>query len=166
MNAQLTRSFFKFIPICLSIITIFIGVGCKIAFRNPELLTVNRVKIHKLSFEGLYLSFNAVVENPNKYKIQIHEFDAEVYIQEYYLGRIKADSTWVLKKFGTTDIPMVMKVKFTGLMLNLAKVLMNPTSGQQMEIQLKGSLKAKVKGISRRMDIQHREVVDISKILN
>jgi hypothetical protein len=89
-----------------------------------------------------------------------------VYIQEYYLGRIKADSTWVLKKFGTTDIPMVMKVKFTGLMLNLAKVLMNPTSGQQMEIQLKGSLKAKVKGISRRMDIQHREVVDISKILN
>ncbi len=140
--------------------------GCAPSFIQPELVNINRVQVQKLNFEGMELSFCAGIRNANTYKIAIQGLEAEVYLENRYVGKLKTDSTLVLSKKGISEMPLNLQLQFKGIIQNALPLIQVFRSNSLVSIKLEGRLRARVKGISREIPFNYQDEVQVGDLLN
>lgn len=149
----------------ISILIIWMN-GCSPIFIQPELVKINRVQVQKLNLEGIELSFCAVIRNANKYKIGIQGLEAEVYLDNRYVGKLKTDSTLVLSKKGISEMPLNLQLQFKGIIQNALPLIKSLRSNSSVYMKLDGKLRARVKGISREVPFFYQDKVQVGDLLN
>jgi LEA14-like dessication related protein len=146
-------------------ILIFWMNGCAPKFVQPELVSINRFQVQKLSFEGMELSFCTGIRNGNKYKIAIQGLEAEVFLDNRFIGILKTDSTLVLSKNGISEMPLSLDLKFKGIIQNALPLIQTIRSNSLVSLQLKGSLQARVKGMSREFPFNYTDKVKVGDLV-
>jgi LEA14-like dessication related protein len=140
--------------------------GCAPKFIQPELVSINRFQVQKLSFEGMELSFCSGIRNGNKYKIALQGLEAEVYLNNHFVGILKTDSTLVLSKNGISEMPLSLDLKFKGIIQNALPLIQSFRSNSLVSMRLEGKLRARVKGISREFPFNYQDQIQVGELLN
>lgn len=152
------------IALSLFFILLFSQFACSPKFTQPELVSIHRVQVRNLNFEGMTLNFCAGVRNGNRYKIDIKGLDAEVYVAERFLGNIRTESPLVLDKKGISDMPLSLEVNFKGAIQNAMPLIEAFKGNKLIDIRLKGRLKVKVKGIPKEFPFDYQDSIKLSDL--
>ena len=80
---------------CLSIALLF--TTC-FSYRDVALVEVRSVTTHEITNEGAAFTVQAVIDNPNNYRIKAKDPDVDLYLNGQLIGAATLDSTIVLDR--------------------------------------------------------------------
>jgi LEA14-like dessication related protein len=120
----------------LSLFFIIVLVACKkpqaFDYRN-----VKNVKIEKLGFEKSTLSMELVYFNPNGFGVDLRKVDADIYIDNHYLGKYQLDTLMHIQRKAEFILPSRIQVDMRGIFKNALSVLFN----REVLLHVKGTTK-------------------------
>lgn len=120
----------------LSLFFIIVLVACKkpqaFDYRN-----VKNVKIEKLGFEKSTLSMELVYFNPNGFGVDLRKVDADIYIDNHYLGKYQLDTLMHIQRKAEFILPSRIQVDMRGIFKNALSVVFN----REVLLHVKGTTK-------------------------
>lgn len=81
---------------CCSLLALLFS-GC-LSYRDVTLVEVRSVATHSISSEGAAFTVEAVIDNPNNYRIKAKDPDVDLYLNGQLIGAATLDSTIVLDR--------------------------------------------------------------------
>jgi LEA14-like dessication related protein len=86
---------------------------------------VKNVKIEKLGFEKSTLSMDLVYYNPNAFGVDLRKVDADIYVDNHYLGKYQLDTLMHIQRRAEFILPSRIQVDMRGIFKNALTVLFN-----------------------------------------
>ena len=86
---------------------------------------VKNVKLEKLGFEKSTLSMDLVYYNPNAFGVDLRKVDADIYIDNHYLGKYQLDTLMHIQRKAEFVLPSRIQVDMRGIFKNALTVLFN-----------------------------------------
>ena len=130
-------------------------------FLEPQYKGDEKFKFQKLEGKSLKFTVGAKIYNPNKYTIKIKPSDLDVLIEDDFMGVIHLDKTIKLKR----KQELFIDAPFTATLANgaLFKALKFATKGQ-LDVTLKGKVKAGVFIFSKKFDVDEKTKINGSSL--
>ena len=137
------------------VIILFFVFGCK-PIEPVNFIEVKDVKINRSKDDGIFITAQIILENPNKVKITINEVDVDIYAEDIVLVSINDNIPRELKENteSTIDIEGLINVDNLEKILNqkgLAIILGNEDIG----LKFSGKIVAKAYGIKDEIEINY-----------
>lgn len=109
---------------CLLALVLAMGIACQkpqaFDYRN-----VKNVKIDKLGFEKSTLSMELVYYNPNGFGVDLRKVEADIYIDNHYLGKYQLDTLMHIQRKAEFVLPSRIQVDMRGIFKNALSMLFN-----------------------------------------
>jgi LEA14-like dessication related protein len=118
----------------LSGLLILLLLSCA-APKEFEYRDVKNVKLNSFGFDKTRLDFELVYFNPNKFGLDLKTVDADVYIDQYYLGKFNLDTTMHISKKADFVLPSKIGVDMKGLYKNAMNLILS----NEVLVQVKGT---------------------------
>lgn len=134
--------------------------GC---FRYEEVVLREVTDVRVVSFDakGIALRVDAMIHNPNGYKIHVSDPDVDLYLNDKFIGKGLLDSTIVLDRRNTRLYSISLHAHLqAGSMLML---LLTGELGKEVRIGAKGSVRAGNGALSKRFPFELEETIDLSQ---
>ena len=153
---------FALIPLLL----IFFLTSCQL-YEDVEINGIEDVEVENLfdKKKQTKVIIKVKIFNPNWYKIKIKEADLHLYVAKKDLGKLNLDEVVKMpkkvEKIQTIVIVPDSKKAFEAAMESMGDVL----SSGKVKVKIKGKIKGSVMGISKWIDVNHTETVDIREFL-
>jgi LEA14-like dessication related protein len=127
---------------------------------------ISQVKVVNLSsfriqgFEGNALISEAdlLIKNPTGHKIQMNGFDARIFINNNYLGRVSSIDPVFIKPRTDSVYKLVLNIRMANP-LGAAMTVMNFKQGQKINIKIDGEMMVKTSFIKRNIPINEEHSV-------
>lgn len=107
-----------------SLLFILLLMACKkpqaFDYRN-----VKNIKIEKMGFEKSTLSMDLVYFNPNGFGVDLRKVDADIYIDNHYLGKYQLDTVMHIRRKAEFTLPSRIQVDMRGIFKNAFTMLFN-----------------------------------------
>lgn len=133
--------------------------GC-VTYKDVVFQGVEQLNITKISPDGIVADVELKITNPNNYKITVDTKQLDLYVNTQKIGKTKLKNKLILNK-NTTEVYKVKVV--TNLpedgQINLGTFLFGGGGG--LNIQFKGQIVGKAKGISKTIDVDFSKRVPI-----
>jgi LEA14-like dessication related protein len=100
----------------------------------------------------LKISVALPVENPTLNRIKIQEIDAQVFLNNQYIGKLIVDEQVVIKPKSSNLYQLPVKVRIANI-LNTAFIMMSMRKGQQIEIRIEGVVKVRTLLLTKTIEI-------------
>lgn len=107
--------------------------------------------------EGATVKALVQVENPNNYQIKISSSDADLYLNGTYGGKATLLDPLVIPANFKGSVKTRMKAEFDKSSTQILPILVSITMQQSVDIQIKGTLKAKSFLIGKNIDFDITE---------
>ncbi|WP_158624821.1 LEA type 2 family protein [Gynurincola endophyticus] len=104
-----------------------------------EYLGIQSIKVKSMNFSEANLEIVGAFYNPNKFPVQFKDASVDLSINGVFLGQSNLDSTIVVPKKDTFQLPVLLNVKMSMEMINLVARFMG--GEKEFEIELKGKSK-------------------------
>lgn len=104
-----------------------------------EYLGIQSIKVKSMNFSEANLEIVGAFYNPNKFPVQFKDAAVDLSINGVFLGQSNLDSTIVVPKKDTFQLPVLLNVKMSMEMVNLVAGFMG--GEKEFEIELKGKSK-------------------------
>lgn len=127
-------------------------------YKQVELKDITNIQVKRLDAKGIAVRVDALVENPNNYRIHVLDPDVDLYINEKFVGKGLLDTALVLDKKSTRVYSVPMHAELQGgnlLMVLLAGAL----NGNEVKLAAKGTVVGKVGLLRKRFPFEFEEVV-------
>ncbi len=126
----------------LSGLLILLLVSCATP-KEFEYRDIKNIKLNSLGFDKTNLDFELVYFNPNRFGLDLKTVDADVYVDNYYLGKFNLDTSMHIGKKSEFNLPSKIGVDMKGIYKNA----MNLIVSNEVLVSVKGSTKVGRYGI-------------------
>lgn len=125
--------------------------------KDLQYLSFDRLEVVKIGYPDTRLKFDVWCVNPNPYALKLESLEAEVHLDEKYLGKASLEKSIEVPRKDTFHIPVLLDIK-TGAALNQALKLASslPDSAATL-ISLNGNARLNKSGIFLNYPIKYRE---------
>ncbi len=134
--------------------------GC-IQYKEVEMVQVTDVGVKNFTKNGIEIEVAMQIKNPNNYKISIVDSDLELLIKKNRIGTANIDNKIVLPKKSNKIHRFIIKTTLKDMASNTLPILISVLSGGHIELQVKGDIKAKAKGIGKRIPVDFKEKLEL-----
>lgn len=152
----------RFWIVLLALPIIFLQ-GC-FDYEDVDFKGVKNVSIVDKTDSKIKLQIDVLVDNPNKFNIKVKKSTLDIYINDKYVGKTTLEDKIILKK-NTEDIyGVILSTDTKGIM----KAVMGSLGGLlkgSADIRLKGKVKGSVYGISKSVDVDMTESVNLKDLM-
>lgn len=132
-------------------------------YREVELKSFDGVMLNGISAKNLELSLSATIHNPNNYNIKVRNPDIDVFVEGFKVGKLDMEEALVLKKESEQQYTIPILTSVDGEIASLLPLLMIVFSKDRIDIQAKGDFKATAKLLSKRVDVDIEQKVDLRR---
>ncbi len=143
----------KFLVIILSCLTL---VSC-FQYKEVEMLGVTDFGIKKISTKGITLAIAMQIKNPNNYKISIVKSDLVLFSKGRKIGTANIANKIVLPKKSNQIHQFIVVTTIKDMASKSLPLLMSILSKNAIELQIKGNIKARAKGLSKKIPIDFKK---------
>ena len=148
-------------------ITVFFSLtfyGC-ITYQEIEFKGIESFMIGNPLEKEIPIYLDVRINNPNTYNININKAIFDVYIKNTHLGKSTITKRVVLEKGSDQTYPIIFnttrKAIGNSFLSSLGMIL-----GRNVNIRIKGVVFVKALGIRKKFDLDVKEAVNISEMLN
>ena len=134
--------------------------GC-IEYKEVEVVEVSGVGIKKISLKGIEIEVAMQIKNPNKYNISIVDSDLTLFADAKKVGVARVKEKITLPKKSNKIHRFTIQTSVQDIVSNALPLLMNLMTKDNIEVGIKGDIKAKAKGIGKRFPVDFKERVKI-----
>ena len=122
---------------------------------------MQNVDVKEMSFQGLKVELEAVIFNPNKYKISITDYDLDLMVDGKNMGEATIDRKLVLPKNSEKSHTFTVSVSFKDLLSGGLGGGLSMLSQGNMNVGLQGNIKAKAMGVKKSVPIDFSEQISL-----
>jgi LEA14-like dessication related protein len=130
----------------LSFFILLLVTSCAI-YKEPELEKVGNFQFEKLKGKSINFSLETTVDNPNWYAIKIKPSTVDVYVENLLIGQLTLQSI--------VNAPLTASLA-NGALINLVRL----AGKNEVEVVLKGKVKAGVWFISKKIPVENKQTID------
>jgi LEA14-like dessication related protein len=130
-----------------------------LGYKEVVLQDVWNIEVRTLNAKGLELRVEAVIENPNGYRIRAMDPDVDLYLNGKLVGKGKLDSTLVLERRSTATYSIPLRAELSGG--SLMMVLLSGALSGNLELTAKGTVVGKAGLIRKRFPFELTETLDL-----
>ncbi len=124
---------------------------------------VSGIKLDKLSKESLRIKILIPVENPNSYKIKIKDYNFDLSLNNYKLGKASSYSKTSIAKKSNKIVEFPVEIKFNGNLFSGVMALLSAFSKGKIKINAKGEIKVRALIVNKKIKINENNSVKILK---
>ena len=128
------------------------------SYEQVELKDITNIKVDRMDAKGIAVRVDALVHNPNNYRIQVLDPDVDLYVNDKFIGKGILDSTLILEKNSTKvyTVPMHAELQGGALLMVLVSGVFN---GNEVKLAAKGTVVGKVGLLRKRFPFEFEERV-------
>lgn len=129
-------------------------------YRQVELKDITNVSVDRMDASGIALRVDALLDNPNGYRIHVLDPDVDLYLNDKYIGKGILDSALVLDRKSTRvySIPLHAEIQGGSLLL---MVLSGVFSGGDLKLGAKGTVVGRAGLIRKRFPFALEEKIQL-----
>lgn len=145
-----------FHAIWLILLLLTLVSSCAI-YQEPDLTKVGSFQFEKLKGKTINFSLETTVDNPNWYAIKINPSTVDVYVENLLIGQLTLQSKvrYARKSTSTVTAPLTATLA-DGALINLVRL----AGKNEVEVVLKGKVKAGVWFISKKIPVENKQTID------
>ena len=130
-----------------------------LSYKEVELIDVTDIRVERMDARGVAVRVNALVNNPNNYRIHAQEPDVDLYRNDKFIGKGVLDSVITLlpKTTQVYSIPMHAELQGGSLLMVL---LSGALGGNDMKLAAKGTVVGRVGLFRKRFPFEFEETID------
>lgn len=151
------RNFSSYIGLIILLISFS---GC-IEYKEVEVVEVSGVGIKNISLKGIEIEVAMQIKNPNKYNISIVDSDLTLFADGKKVGVARVKEKITLPKKSNKIHRFTIQTSVQDIVSNALPLLMNLMTQDNIEVGIKGDIKAKAKGVGKRFPVDFKERVKI-----
>lgn len=133
--------------------------GCS-SFKEVELKGITGAELLGMDGERISVRVDALVDNPNGFRIAVEEPDVDLYLNDRFIGKALLDSALVLERRSSSVYPVYLHTDLAGGPM-LAMVIMSAMHGR-MKLAAKGTVAGRSGTIRRRFPFELEQVLDLN----
>jgi LEA14-like dessication related protein len=128
------------------------------SYEQVELKDITNIEVDRMDAKGIAVRVDALVNNPNNYRIQVLDPDVDLYVNDKFIGKGILDSALVLEKNSTNvyTIPIHAELQGGALLMVLVSGVF---SGTEVKLAAKGTVVGKVGLLRKRFPFEFEERV-------
>ena len=150
----------KLLSYALLVLFTFGLFGC-IEYKEVEVIEVSDVGIKDISMSGIDIEVAMQIKNPNKYNISITESDLTLFADGNKVGVANVKEKITLPKKSNKIHRVTITTTVQDITSSALPLLMSLMSRDNIEVQIKGDIKAKAKGIGKRFPVDFKDRVKL-----
>lgn len=129
-----------------------------LSYKEVVLRDITNVAVERMDAKGIALRVDALLDNPNGYRIHVLDPDVDLYLNEKYIGKGFLDSIVVLQKRTEQvySVPMHAELKGGSLLMLL---LSGSFSGKDVTLGVKGTVVGKAGFLRKRFPFELEEQI-------
>ena len=145
------------------ILILFLGfISCS-EVESLELKKVDGFAVNNLTAQGASLELDLSVYNPNGFKINVLDYDLDVFINKVRIGKAKLDKRLVMPRKSTTTQHVKVDVKFKNMLFGALPILGSLKKGKQAKVRLSGNVKGGAFLYRKTMQIDFEKDISLTK---
>ena len=127
--------------------------------KSFEYRAVKNIKLDQLGFDHTNLSMELEYYNPNSFGLDLKKLDADVYIDNRFLGKFKLDTTMHIPKKAIFSLPSKIAVDMKAMYKNAFNMVLS----KEVLVSVKGTTRVGKAGIFRTVPFTYegRHKVDL-----
>ncbi|HRH67896.1 MAG TPA: LEA type 2 family protein [Flavobacteriales bacterium] len=146
-------------PLPLLLPLAFLVTGC-LGYKQVELRDIANVEVEKMDAKGIAVRVDAMIENPNGYRIHVLDPDVDLYLNDKFIGKGVLDTALVLDKKSTRVYSVPLHADLQGGSL-LMLLLSGALNGDDMKLGAKGTVVGKAGLIRKRFPFELEEMIEL-----
>jgi len=142
----------------LGVFLSFLFMACA-SPKSFEYRAVKHIKLDQLGFDHTNLTMELEYYNPNSFGLDLKKLDADVYIDNRFLGKFKLDTTMHIPKKGNFSLPSKIAIDMKALYKNALNLVLS----KEVLVSVKGTTRVGKAGIFRTVPFTYegRQKLDI-----
>ncbi len=141
------------------ILTIF-NLSC-FQYKEVEVVNVSDINVKEISTKAINVEVAIQVKNPNKYNISIVDADLVLFIKGKKIGMANIKKKIVLPKKSNKIHRLTIQSNLKDISTGAIPLLMGLITKSSIELGIQGDIKAKAKGISKKIPINFKEKITL-----
>lgn len=129
-----------------------------LSYKQVELVDVTNIRVERMDAKGIAVRVDAVVNNPNNYRIHAQDPDVDLYVNDKFIGKGILDSNLSLDKRTTRIYSVPMHAELQGGAL-LMVLLSGVFGGNEVKLAAKGTVVGRVGLLRKRFPFEFEERV-------
>jgi LEA14-like dessication related protein len=135
------------------------GLASCSGYEEVELKDITHVEVLRLTGSQVALRVDALVSNPNGFKIQVEDPDVDLYLNDRFVGKGMLDSTLVLERKATRVYPVYLRADLQGGSTML--MLLGGALSGQIKLGAKGTVAGRSGMLKKRFPFELEETIDL-----
>ena len=142
----------------LALSALLVLTGC-FRYQEVALRDISNVNVLKFDAKGISLRVDAMIHNPNNYRIHVSDPDVDLFLNDKFIGKGVLDSALVLERRSTQlySIPLHADLQGGSLLL----LLLAGELSTEMKFGAKGTVRAGTGAMSKRFPFEVEEMIDL-----
>jgi hypothetical protein len=130
-----------------------------LSYREVVLQDVKNIQVERFDGSGLSMRVDAVIENPNNYRIRATDPDVDLYLNGKLIGKGILDSALSLDRRSTRTYSIPLRAEFSGG--SLLMMLLGGALSGNMEFTAKGTVVGRAGLLRKRFPFELTEQLDL-----
>lgn len=151
----------KYIYTYSFIVLIALITSSCIQYKEVEIVKITKVGIKEISAKGIEVEVAMQLKNPNKYDISIVNSDLAISLKGEKMGVASIKEKIKLKKKSNKIYRFTIQSHFKDIASGVLPILMGLITKNSMPLRVNGHIKAKAKGISKKIPIDFKENIKL-----
>ena len=139
---------------------VFVSASSCLKYKEIKIQELQSVRILSMDENTADVEFTLKINNPNKWKITVNELQLDACVNKKYIGKVNYDKEIVLPKKSEQTYVLVLKTD----MAQVKKLIPSLMFSNQAIVNLKGNVKVKARGFSKRIELDHDEKISRNAI--
>jgi LEA14-like dessication related protein len=135
-------------------------LGC-MEYKDVEMVKVVDFGVKDITSDGVVFQVSMQIKNPNNYKINIVDSDLDLYVKDNKTGKVILKDKVTLPENSNKIHHFVFKSDYKNLTTDPASIIGMVIGGNQLEVEVKGDIKAKAKGLSKKFPVEFKEKISL-----
>ena len=144
-----------------TILLLVLMLSSCIEYKEVEMINVVGFGVNDITSTGVNFQVSMQIKNPNSYKIGVVGSDLSLYIKDEKVGRVVLKDKVILPKNSNETHQFIFETDYKNLTTDPVAILGMVMGGNQLEVRIKGHIKAKAKGLSKKFPIDFKENVKL-----
>lgn len=130
-------------------------------YKEVEVEKVSNVSVESFSTKGITIGIDLKINNPNRYKISIVDSNLELFVDNRKIGSAKLKEKIVLQKKSNEIHHVTVETNLKQLLSSALPTLLGLITKTDIELGVKGDIKARAKSLSKKFPLDFKERVQL-----
>lgn len=143
----------------LTPLLLLLGLASCSSYEEVELKDITHVEVLRMDGKQVALRVDALVNNPNGFRIHVEDPDVDLYLNDRFVGKGMLDSTLTLERRTTRVYPVYLYADLEGGPLML--MLLGGALTGELKLGAKGTVAGRSGMLKKRFPFELEETIDL-----